>query len=129
MITSGGEIWRPAADERAGEDAVVARLQRDAVGQARVVGEQRRVDLHRGDGAVAAADLAHELVLEQRRERGRDLGLELEPAGDEALALDDVEVRVGRGGGARVAGVGVAVAPDARGRAVPERLLDRASRR
>jgi hypothetical protein len=82
---------------------VVASLERDTVGEARIVGEELRVDLNSRDGAESCPDLTDELVVGQRRDDGRDLRLQLQPARDEPFALDDVEVRVSRRRGARVA--------------------------
>ena len=61
----------------------------------------------------------------ERGEGVRDLRLEGKAALEKSLALDDVEVHVRSGGGARVAGVRVAVAPDTCVARLPERLLDR----
>jgi hypothetical protein len=71
---------------------VVTGPERDAVRETRVTGEKLRVDLDRGDGSESCADLADELVIEERRQRRGDLGLEYEPPSDESFAFDDVEV-------------------------------------
>ena len=59
---------------------------------------------------MPGADLADEVGAGQRRERGGDLVLELAAAVEQALALDDVEVRHRGGAAGRVAGVRLAVA-------------------
>ena len=51
-------------------------------------------------------------MVRQRRERVRELGFELEPAGDEPLPLEDVQVCEPGRAGAGVTRVRVAVAPE-----------------
>ncbi len=58
VITSGGEICKPPPTSVRVSTPWSRASSVDAIGQRRVVGEQRRVDLDRGDGAEARADLA-----------------------------------------------------------------------
>ncbi len=68
--------WRDlqaAAGERPGQNPVTASTECDAIGQAGVVGQEGLVDLDRGDGAEAGADLGDEVVSGERGERSRNL--------------------------------------------------------
>ena len=94
---------------------MVAGFQRDTIGQAWVVGEQGWVDLHPASAPSPDRSSLTSSWLERAARALRQLRFELERASAEPLALDDVEVRVRRGRGGRMARVRVAVAPDAGG--------------
>ena len=113
--------------ERAHQHAALLGRGERAQRQVRALGERLRIERDGAQRADARADLPDERPAGERGERRRDLVLELAPALQQALALDDVEVRHRGGAAGRMAGVGLAVAePDAGalGGRRPERLGD-----
>ena len=125
-ITSAGEICSaPGASAR-----VSTPDSRQAAtvwpGSDGIVGDGGGRQLH-GSQDARRADLADQRVRGERRQRVRQLRLELPGSFAQPLALHDVQVGERGGGRRRVSRVGVAVTPDA-GALRPERLGDPRSR-
>ena len=125
---------RDARAELAHEHAGAPRAHRQAPDRAGVAREQLAGRCRsRPSSADAAAHLAGGRVVGERAQRVEQRLLELAPARDQALALEDLDVGERRRGARRVAGVGRAVAEDrvrrARARTARRRGRRRSRRR
>ena len=129
VITSGGEIWSPPPTSVTREDAVVRAFEVTRSVRPGSSASSAGSICTAAHGAEAARSSLTSSCSSERRERLRDLGLQLE-----ARARGPSRSMMSRFACAAAAalawpGVRVAVAPDAGPAGLPERLLDRAARR
>src|SRR5215212_9648933 len=117
-----GDLQR-SGRERPRHDAVASGGRHEPADERGVGVEAVGIDLHRGEHAGPTADLAHNRVTLQRRERLCQRTLERLRSHKETLVLQDVEVRQRAGRDRCVAAVGIAVSEHA-GPFAPERLPD-----
>ncbi len=101
----------------------------DLAGQGGISLEQVVGDHNRGHQPNPAAHVAHERVLRERDEGSEQIVLEFLPARNQALALENVDVRKRRRARRCVAGVRLAVPDGDTSRLAPERLSDASRRR